>query len=107
MTNKYTVEQLREMLQEVNGWDSSLEDYDYMEMGQLDEMLNSVEPTEVLRMAHFGEFNWSDDYFTINVYGNLESISEFEFEDMLKDNHDEIVGRYNELVEDGDIEPIE
>ena len=103
---KYTVEQLREMLQEVNGWDSSLEDYDYMEMGQLDEMLNSVEPTEVLRMAHFGEFNWSDDYFIINVYGNLESISEFEFEDMLKDNHDEIVGCYNELVESGEIENI-
>ena len=103
---KYTVEQLREMLQKVNGWDSSLEDYDYMEMEQLDAMLNGVEPTEVLRMAHFGEFNWSDDYFTINVYGNLESISEFEFEDMLKDNHDEIVERYNELLEDGAIEDI-
>ena len=103
---KYTVEQLREILQKVNGWDGSLEDYDYMEMEQLDEMLNSVEPTEVLRMAHFGEFNWSDDYFTINVYGNLESISEFEFEDMLKDNHDEIVERYNELLEDGAIEDI-
>ena len=103
---KYTVEQLREMLQEVNGWDNSLEDYDYMEMEQLDEMLIGVEPTEVLRMAHFGEFNWSDDYFTINVYGNLESISEFEFEDMLKDSHDEIVERYNELLEDGAIEDI-
>ena len=103
---KYTVEQLREMLQEVNGWDSSLEDYDYMEMGQLDEMLNSVEPTEVLRMAHFGEFNWSDDYFTINVYGNLESISEFEFEELLEDSQDEIVERYNELLEEGAIEDI-
>ena len=103
---KYTTEQLNEMAREVNGWDSSLKDYDYMEMEQLDEMLNGVEPTEVLRMAHFGEFNWSDDYFTINVYGNLESISEFEFEDMLKDNHDEIVERYNELVESGEIENI-
>ena len=104
--NKYTVEQLKEMLQEVNGWDGSLGDYDYMEMGQLDEMLISVEPTEVLRMAHFGEFNWSDDYFTINVYGNLESISEFEFEELLKDNHDEIVGCYNKLVESEEIEDI-
>ena len=103
---KYTVEQLREMLQEVNGWDSSLEDYDYMEMGQLDEVLISVEPTEVLRMAHFGEFNWSDDYFTINVYGNLESISEFEFEELLKDNQAEITERYNKLIESGEIENI-
>ena len=104
--NKYTVEQLKEMVQEVNGWDSSLEDYDYMEMGQLDEMLNSVEPTEVLRMAHFGEFNWSDDYFAINVYGNLESINRFEFEELVEDRQDEIIERYNELVEAGDIEEL-
>ena len=103
---KYTVEQLQEMLQEVNGWDSSLKDYDYMEMEQLDEMLNGVEPTEVLRMAHFGEFNWNDDYFTINRYGNLESISEFEFKKELEDNHDEIVERYSQLVESGEIENI-
>lgn len=58
-------------------------------------------------MAHFGEFNWSDDYFTINVYGNLESISENDFHSELIDNRDEIVERYNELVEAGKIEPIE
>ena len=104
--NKYAVEQLKEMVQEVNGWDSSLKDYDYMEMEQLDEMLNGVEPTEVLRMAHFGEFNWSDDYFTINVYGNLDSISENDFHGELIDNSKEIVERYNELVEAGDIENI-
>ena len=104
--NKYTVEQLKEMVQKVNSWDGSLGDYDYMEMGQLDEMLNSVEPTEVLRMAHFGEFNWLDDYFTINDYGNLDSINKFEFEEELKDNHDEIAERYNDLIESGEIEDI-
>ena len=103
---KYTVEQLREMVQEVNSWDGSLEEFEYYEMEQINDLFHGVEPLEILRMAHFGEFNWSDDYFTINVYGNLESISEFEFEDMLKDNHDEIVERYNELLEDGAIEDI-
>ena len=105
MTN--TVEKLQEMVQKVNSWDGSLGDYDYMEMGQLDEMLNSVEPTEILRMAHFGEFNWNDGYFTINDYGNLDSISENDFHGELIDNSKEIVERYNELVEAGDIEPIE
>ena len=98
--NKYTVEQLKEMLQEVNSWNGSLGDYDYMEMSQLDEMLISVEPTEVLRMAHFGEFDWNDDYFIVNDYGNLESINEFEFEELLKDNQAEITERYNELLEE-------
>lgn len=101
-----TVENLQEMVQEVNSWDGSLEDYDYTEMGQLDEILTGVEPTEVLRMAHFGEFDWNDDYFTIDVYGNLESISENDFHGELIDNRDEIVERYNELVEAGDIEAI-
>ena len=103
---KYTVEQLREMVQEVNSWDGSLEEFEYYEMEQINDLFHGVEPLEILRMAHFGEFNWSDDYFTINVYGNLESISKFEFEDMLKDNHDEIVERYNELLEDGEVEDI-
>ena len=103
---KYTVEQLRKMVQEVNSWDGSLEEFEYYEMEQINDLFHGVEPLEILRMAHFGEFNWSDDYFTINVYGNLESISEFEFEDMLKDSHDEIVERYNELLEDGAIEDI-
>lgn len=103
--NKYTVEQLKEMVQEVNSWDGSLQEFEYHEM----EFLNyafDVEPLELLRMAHFGEFNWNDEYFTINAYGNLESIGEFEFEKELKDNHDEIAEHYNDLVESGEIENI-
>lgn len=101
----YTVEQLKEMVQEVNGWDGSLEEYEYEEM----EFLNyafDVEPLELLRMAHFGNFNWNDDYFTINVYGNLDSINEFEFERKLIDNSKEIIMVYSDLVESGDIEEL-
>lgn len=107
MTNKYTVEQLAEMVQEVNSWDGSLEEFEYREMEEINELLHDVEPLEILRMAHFGEFDWNNDYFTIDVYGNLDSIDEDEFHGELIDNSKEIVGRYNELVEDGDIEPIE
>ena len=103
---KYTVEQLREMLQEVNSWDGSLRDYDYMVIEQINELFHSVEPLEILRMAHFGEFDWNDDYFIVNDYGNLESINEFEFEELLKDNQAEITERYNELIESGEIEDI-
>lgn len=104
--NKYTVEQLKEMVQEVNSWDGSLEEFDYYEMEQINELLYGDEPLEILRKAHYGDFNWNDDFFTINVYGNLSSINEFEFEKELKDNHDEIVERYNDLVESGEIENI-
>lgn len=103
--NKYTVEQLQEMVREVNSWDGSLEEFEYEEM----EFLNysfDVEPLELLRMAHFGNFNWNDDYFTVNVYGNLDSINEFEFEKELIDNSKEIIMVYNDLVESGEIENI-
>lgn len=58
-------------------------------------------------MAHFGEFDWNDDYFTINVYGNLDSLDNLDYKELLKYNYNEIVERYNELLEDGEIEPIE
>ena len=104
--NKYTVEQLQEMVREVNGWDGSLEEFGYREMEQINELFHSVEPLEILRMAQFGEFNCNDDYFTINGYGNLDSILENDFHGELIDNSKEIVERYNELVEAGDIENI-
>lgn len=102
-----TVEQLEEMVREVNGWDGSLEEFEYYEMEQINDLFHSAEPLEILRMAHFGDFDWNDDYFTVNDYGNLDSISENDFHGELIDNSKEIVERYNELVEEGDIEPIE
>lgn len=104
---KYTIEELKEMVQEVNSYDGSLEEFEYYEMEQINDLFHDVEPLEILRMAHFGEFSWNDDYFTGNVYGNLDSINESEFEEELTDNEDEIVERYNELLEAGDIDPIE
>ena len=104
MTN--TVEKLQEMAREVNGWDGSLGEFEYYEMEEINELFHGVEPLEILRMAHFGEFDWNDDYFQVNACGNLDSISENDFHGELIDNSKEIVERYNELVEAGDIENI-
>ena len=101
-----TVEKLQEMVREVNGWDGSLGEFEYHEMEQINELFQSVEPLEILRMAQFGEFNCNDDYFTINDYGNLDSILENDFHGELIDNSKEITKRYNELVESGEIENI-
>ena len=101
-----TVEKLQEMAREVNGWDGSLGEFEYYEMEQINELFQSAEPLEILRMAQFGEFNCNDDYFTINGYGNLDSISENDFHGELIDNSKEIIERYNELVEAGEIENI-
>lgn len=104
--NKYTTDKLIEMVREVNSWDGSLEEFEYYAMEQIDDLLHGVEPLEILRMAHFGNFEWQDEMLKINDYGNLDSCSEDYFITELADNENEIVERYNELVESGEIENI-
>lgn len=35
---------------------------------------------EVLRMAHYGHYDYTDDYFIINAYGNFTSFDEYDAE---------------------------
>lgn len=103
---KYTIEQLKEMVQEVNSWDGSLEEYEYHEMEQINELLYHVKPLEILRMAHFGNFEWFGEMFKINELGNLDSCSKDYVITELTDNENAIVEHYGELVESGEIENI-
>ena len=96
--------QLREMVNEVNSWDSSLENLGYYEND--DNFFNtyfSNNVIEAVRAVSFGDYNYSDDFVKFDAYGNLESASEYEFERELENNADEIAERYLELVESGDI----
>ena len=40
---------------------------------ELNELLDGRTLLDVLEMAHFGEFNPTDDYFRLDAYENLES----------------------------------
>ena len=42
-------------------------------MDDFDELLCGREPWDIARMAYYGEFCPTDNYFRFNVYGNLES----------------------------------
>ena len=69
-------------------------------MDELEELTNYT-PLEAITRAFYGyrwsridrdepeEFNPNDEYFTFNGYGNLVSISEFDYEDYLKSQIDE------------------
>ena len=41
-------------------------------------------PFEALRSAHFGEINFTDDYFIFNGYGNIETLSDWKIDEMYK-----------------------
>src|SRR5699024_9697206 len=60
-----------------------------------DMMFSSRE--EVARAVFFGNIkNCMDDYILLNVYGNCESMSEYEFQEMLEENADEIISQFKE-----------
>lgn len=69
------------------------------DLGELIEALG-VDPVEAARATFFGNIqNWCDDYFFVNGEGNFESMSEYQFQKMLKNNADEIIEEFkNENV---------
>lgn len=98
-----SVKDLEYMVRECNSYDGSLEDYCY-EINDEDFFnVHFSEPMEAVRAAYFGEYKYSDDYVRFNAYGNLKSVSTWEFEQELKDGTDEIVERYAEMLEDNSV----
>ena len=43
----------------------------------LNTCLSGYEPNEIVRMTLCGDFHYTDDYFIINDYDNLESFSDY------------------------------
>ena len=52
----------------------------------------------------YGDFNPNDDYFNFNGCGNLQSFSEYEYNEMINDEKEEIINRALELHELGNID---
>lgn len=64
------------------------------DLSELIEVLG-VDPVETARATFFGSIqNWCDDYFFVNGEGNFESMSERQFQEMLKDNANEIIEEF-------------
>lgn len=102
-----SVKDLEYMVRECKSYDGSLEDYCY-EINDEDFFnVYFTEPMEAVRAAYFGEYKYSDDYVRFNAYGNLKSISTWDFEQELKDGTDEIIERYIEMLEDNSVSEYE
>ena len=98
-------DKLMAMVQEVNSWNGTLEHLDMWENDRdFFDTFYEDRPMEVARAVQFGEYDYRADYVTINAYGNLVSYSDYELKESLEDYKEEIIERYNELVEDGSIE---
>lgn len=99
------VEKLMIMVQEVNSWDGSLDNLEVWENGDdFFEMMYPDSAYEVARAIHFGDYNFMHEFVTIDVYGNLLSYSEWEYEEEILAYEEEIIERYKKLVEEGSVE---
>ena len=89
------------MIQEVNGHDGSLSQFEYINMEDFDEYMDHLPAIDLAYKIHYGDFNPCDDYFSLNAYENLVSYSEYEIEAEIIEFRYEIVDRFVELYKEG------
>lgn len=81
------------VVQELNGWNGCL---DWLEFWENDEYFfelfySEINGLEIARAIYYGNYRYNDDYVRINGYGNLESYTEYEMIEEMKNSIDEIV----------------
>lgn len=55
----------------------------------LDEMLEGYSPTEIIDMLHYGHYSPLDDFFCFDGYGNIETLSDSEYDHRLTQSFNE------------------
>lgn len=86
------VNEIGNIVSEINSIDNSLEYLEYWDNDE--EFFNTFfynNPTEAVRSAYYGDYNYCDDYVRFNGYANLESFNDYELEKEYKYYIDEIV----------------
>lgn len=55
---------------------------------------------EVARAVCFGQMNWNDPYITLDIYGNVKTLNEYEFDDLIMSNIDDVAETLADLDDD-------
>ena len=93
---KRNSEDFADDIEELDSWNECLYEDKIFSMDELDEVLQDIEPSEILRSALFGHdeshgnlikssFNLNREYFHYNGFGNLVSTDERDYSDYLND----------------------
>ena len=91
---------LEDVVRELNSWNACL---DYLAVYENDEeffnMFFEGKPAELARAIYYGDFNYNDEYIKFNGYGNLETFSKYDYEELLEENIEEITENLIEYAE--------
>lgn len=89
------------IVRQVNSWNGSLEEYNFYDMDELDDLFCGVKLTDFLsKLAP--NFNSGDDGFRDTIYG-IESCSMQDVVDDIKDNVEEVAEAIANAMEEDDI----
>lgn len=77
-----------DMLSDYNEYLLENNDADNYIYDDLEEMLQGMSTMEVVRCTYFGKFNYCDDYYMFNGYGNVDSMTDTEVERLMKNDTD-------------------
>lgn len=100
LKEELSVEDLMSMTREINSWDGSLEHLNYWENNDdFFETFYYHSVGDLVRALSYGNYHYTDEYVTFDVYGNIVSMSNYEVEDEIQDCATEIIERYLEVME--------
>ena len=86
------VDEIRDIVIEINSIDNSLEYLEYYENdNEFFNMFFPNNPTEAVRSAYYGDYNYCDEYVRFNGYGNLVSFNDYDLEKEYKEYIDDII----------------
>lgn len=102
-----TFEELEEMLQDCISYDGYFEDLDYQLNDDEFFEIYFSKPIEAVRAAYYGNYNYMDDYVKFDAYGNLASCGEYERQQNIESQKDEIIEHYIDLYADDNVYPSE
>ena len=96
------VDEIGDIVIEINSIDNSLEYLEYWNND--DDFFNTFfpnNPTEAVRSAYYGDYNYCDKYVKFNGYGNLVSFNDYdlekEYKDYIYEITDSLLEHYQEI----------
>lgn len=86
------VEELKRLVDEINSYNGALEHLTVYENDEeFFELFFENKPMEAVRSALYGRYNYTDEYVRFDGYENLESFDSYEYEELLKNNINDIL----------------
>ena len=86
------MDELKDVVVSLNSWNGSLERLDvYHNDEEFFNMYFRENPMEAVRASYYGDYDYMEEFVRFDAYGNLETLTEHQYEEELKDYIDEIV----------------